>query len=132
MAASYTDAERNLLADTEAARIAYLSLHTGATSTTGANEATGGSPAYARKAVTFNSSGATGPLGGTLQPATVGVAWSDEVTFDAAAGTYTHAGGWSAVTAGTFRGGNALASSQTLGSQGQIKVSIGVGQVSGA
>lgn len=132
MAAVYTDAERNYLADQEAARITHLSLHTATPGTTGADEATGGSPAYARQAVTFNSAGATGPLGGTLQPATVGVAWSDEVTFDLAAGTYTHAGGWSASSGGTFRGGNALASSQTLGSQGQVKVSIGVGQVSGA
>jgi hypothetical protein len=132
MAATYTDAERNFIADQEAGRISHLSAHTGNPGTTGANEATGGSPAYARKAVTFNPAGSNGPLGGTLQPGTVGIAWSSEVTFDLAANTYTHAGGWSAATGGTFRGGNAMAGSQVLAAQGQLKVSIGVGQVSGA
>lgn len=130
MAATYTDAERNYLADQEAARISYMSLHTGDPSTTGANEATGGS--YARKVVTFNAAGTAGPLGSTLQPATVGKAWSTEVTFDAQAGTYTHFGTSTASTGGTFRGGNVLSTSQTLGAAGQIKVSIAVGPVTGA
>lgn len=132
MPAIFTDLELNTLADTEAARIGFLSLHTASPGTTCANEATGGTPAYARLAVTFNAAGAVGPLGGTLQPATVGKAWSSEVTFDAPTGTYTHAGGGTAVVAGTFRGGNALAVSQTLASQGQVKVSICVGPVAGA
>lgn len=130
MPATYTDAERNYLADQEAARFAFLSLHTANPGTTGASEATGGS--YARKAPTFNAAGAAGPLGAGSQPATVGVAWSSEVTFDVAAGTYTHVGGWSAASAGTFRGGNTLSSSQVLNSAGQVKVSIGVGPVAGA
>lgn len=132
MAATLTDVEKNYLADQEAARIAALSLHTADPGTTGASEATGGSPAYARKTVTFNAAGAAGPLGATLQPATVGKAWSSEVTFDLAAGTYTHMGAWSATTAGTYRGGNALSASQTLTAQGQVKVSIAVGPVAGA
>jgi len=126
------DAERNYLADQEAARITHLSLHTASPALTGANEATGGSPAYARKAVTFNAAGAIGPLGGTLQPATVGVAWSSEVTFDVAAGTYSHWGAWSASTAGTYRQGNTLSASQSPTGQAQIKHSIGVGPFSGA
>jgi hypothetical protein len=132
MAAVYTDAERNYLADQEAARITHMSLHTANPGTSGTGEATGGSPAYARQAVTFNAAGAVGPMGGTAQPATVGVAWSNQVTFDLAAGTYTHFGAWSAVTAGTLRCSNALSSSQVLASQGQVKVSIGVGPVSAA
>lgn len=132
MAALYTDAELNQMADAEAARLPYRSLHTGAPSTTGANEATGGSPAYARKAVTWNAAGAAGPLGSGLQPATVGVAWSDEVTFDVPTGTYTHGGYFSASTSGTYRGGNALATSQTLASQGQVKVSGKVGPFAGS
>lgn len=132
MAATYTDAELNYLADQEAARITHLSAHTASPGTTGANEATGGTPAYARKSVTFNAAGTAGPLGSTLQPATVGKAWSSEVTFDLPSGTYTHAGGWSASTAGTFRGGNAFATGQVLSSQGQLKVSIAVGPVAGA
>jgi len=125
-------AELNYLADQEAARITHLSLHTASPSTTGANEATGGSPAYARKAVTFNAGGAIGPLGGTLQPATTGVAWSSEVTFDVPAGSYTHWGGWSASTAGTYRGGNTLSSTQSPSGQAQIAHSIAVGPVAGA
>ena len=132
MAAVYTDAELNALADYEASRVGALSLHTASPGTTGANEATGGSPAYARKAVTFNSAGAVGPLGATAQPATVGVAWSNEVTFDVPAGTYTHAGAQSSTTGGTFRSGNTLATTQTLTSQGTVKVSGKVGPFAGA
>jgi len=132
MAAVYTDAERNYLADQEAARITYMSLHTSNPGTTGTAEATGGSPAYARQAVTFNASGAVGPMGATAQPATIGVAWSNQVTFDVPTGTYTHFAAWNAATAGTIRCSNALSSSQVLASQGQIKVSIGVGPVSAA
>jgi len=131
MSATYTDAERNFLADQEAARIAALSLHTASPGVTGASEATGGSPAYARKAVTFNAAGTDGPLGATRQPATVGKAWSTEVTFDLPAGTYTDAGCWSALTAGTFRCSNLLSATQTLSAQGQVKVSIAVGPVAG-
>jgi hypothetical protein len=69
----------------------FGSLHT-AYSTTGANEVTGGSPAYARKALTWAAaaSGAKA-LAATLPtwdvPASTTVAWW---------------GGWDAVTAGTF------------------------------
>jgi hypothetical protein len=132
MALSMTDAERNYLADQQAGRISYLSLHTATPGTTGASEATGGSPAYARKSVTFNSAGAAGPLGSGTQPATVGVAWSSQVTFDVPAGTYTHWGAWTASTSGTYRIGNTLSSSQSPSGQGQIQHSIGVGPVSGA
>ncbi|GAB3889548.1 phage tail fiber protein [Terrabacter terrigena] len=132
MATLIPDAERNYLADQEAARITHLSLHEGSPGVTGANEAAGGSPAYARKAVTFNAAGAVGPLGASAQPATVGVAWSSEVTFDVDAATYSHWGAWSAASAGTFRQGNVLSSSQSPTGQAQIKLSIGVGPFAGA
>lgn len=103
MATLLPDAERNAAADAMAGRISYLSLHTTTPGLTGAAEATGGSPAYARKAVTFNAAGTVGPLGATAQPATVGVAWSSQVTFDVPAGTYGFWGAWSAATAGTYR-----------------------------
>jgi hypothetical protein len=106
-----TDAERNTVADAEAARLLYASLHTGNPGSTGASEATGGTPAYARKALTFAS-------------AASGTATAGEVTFDVPAGTYTHFGVWSASTGGTFRGGNPLAVSQTMSSQGQIKLTV--------
>ncbi len=104
-------AERTALADFEGTRITHVSLHTADPSTTGANEVTGGSPAYARKAVTWPA-------------AVTGTLTSPELTFDVPAGTYTHFGLWSAVTAGVFRGGNPLAVSQVVSSQGQIKLTV--------
>lgn len=82
----------NLAIDGIATSATFASLHTGDPSTTGANEATGGSPAYARKGITWAASS-----GGTKSN-------SASITFDVAAGTYYHVGLWSAVTAGTFYG----------------------------
>lgn len=70
----------------------FASLHTGDPSTTGANEATGGSPAYARKSITYAAAS-----GGTI-------ASNAAITFDVPAGTFYHVGLWSASTAGTFYG----------------------------
>jgi hypothetical protein len=126
---SLTTAERNAMTDAEIARLVYASVHTTDPGSTGAAEATGGTPAYARKLLVWNASGAQGPLGATLQPATIGTAWSTELTFDLAGATYAYYGAWSAVTAGTFRGGNQLLVSgspvpQVLSSQGQLKTSF--------
>lgn len=88
-----TDAGRNAQLDGLAAVAGFASLHSGDPSTTGANELTGGSPAYARKAITYAAAS-----GGTR-------ANSAALTFDIpAATTVTHVGFWSAVTAGTFYG----------------------------
>lgn len=86
------DAGRNATVDGLAAVATFASLHTGDPSTTGANESTGGSPAYARKAITY-AAAATGTK-----------ANSAAITFDVPASTITHVGLWSAVTAGTFYG----------------------------
>lgn len=94
----------------KATNFAFASLHTGAAGTTGANEATGGSPAYARKAITWTDGASDGQ--------TVGA----QVTFDVPAGTYVEIGFWSAASGGTFGGSIALASSAVLGSQGQVLV----------
>ena len=89
----------------------HASLHTGAGGgTTGANEATGGAPAYARKPITWTDGASDG--------STVG----SQVTFDVPAGTYVEIGFWTAATAGTFIASIALASSAVLGSQGQVLV----------
>ncbi len=106
-----TLAERNVIADAEAARLLFISLHTADPGTAGTSEATGGTPAYARKGAVFPA-------------ATTGTATAAEVTFDVSAATYTHFGVWSAVTAGTFRGGNALAATQTFTAQGQLKLTV--------
>lgn len=126
MAVTWTDAQLNAQADAQATVCAYGSLHTASPGSTGTNEATGGSPAYARQELTWASAGAVGPLGAGAQPATVGVAWAAE-TFDLAAGSYTHYGYFSASTSGTFHGGGALSTTVTMGADGTQQVSFSVG-----
>ena len=71
--------------------VKYLSLHT-AYSATGTNEVTGGSPAYARKAATWNAA------------ATGSKALASNVVFDVPATSVAYIGLWDAVTAGNFLG----------------------------
>lgn len=102
---------RNPMLNALTGSILYVSLHTADPGTTGTNEATGGSPAYARKAVTWTSS-------------TVSVLnASNTPTFDVPAGTFTHGGFWSAVTGGTFYGGGALNAPVTFAAQGTYTLS---------
>lgn len=122
MAVSWTDATLNAQANEDAGRCAFVSLHTGDPGSTGANEASGGSPAYARQPLSFNAAGTEGPLGAS-QPATVGVAWG-EATFDLPAGDYTHYGYWNG---STFVGGGLLPSDVVLAAQGSQQVSFAVG-----
>ncbi len=84
----------------------YLSVHTGDPSTTGANEATGGS--YARKQITWTApaSGSTTGSAGAITPG---------------AGTFNFGGYWSAATGGTFLGGFSI-TSKTLGASDTITV----------
>jgi hypothetical protein len=106
MPAGLTAATRDSMLDQAGTLIGYLSLHTADPSTTGANEVSGGSPAYARKATTWNASS-----GGSKTAATL-------PTFDVPAGTtVAYVGYWSAVTGGTFRG-SALVTSETYAGQG--------------
>lgn len=88
----------------------FISLHTADPGTTGTSEATGGSPAYARKSTTWTGGASDGSVPGS------------QVTFDAPAGTYNYMGIWSASTGGTFVAGFALSSPVTLGAQGQVLV----------
>lgn len=106
-----TAAAKNTMLTALAGVSGFASLHTGDPSTTGANEATGGSPAYARKAITWNAA-ASGALDNNANP-----------VFDVPAGTYTHFGLWSAVTAGTFQGGGSLSAPETFAAQGQYTLS---------
>lgn len=105
-----TTTELSAVATAESTKFGFISLHTADPGSTGTGEATGGAPAYARKPVTFTVSN--------------GVATGVQVTFDVAAGTYPYFGLWSAATGGTFYGGNPLAVSQTVSSQGQVKVTV--------
>lgn len=100
----------NAIATAEVANLVYLSIHTADPGTTGVNEATGGSPAYAR----------VGPL--SWGTASGGVSTATQVSVNVPAGTYPYFGYWSAATGGTFHGGNPLGTSQTLSGQGVIQV----------
>lgn len=99
---------KNVAVDAITALGNWLSLHTADSGTTGASEATGGT--YARQQTTWGASAA-------------GVATGTEVTFAGLiAAAYTHFGVWSASVAGTFRHGNVLTPSMTLGGTGTLKV----------
>lgn len=90
---SYNDLAKSTGVDGIAALVDFLSLHEGNPGTTGANEISGGSPAYARKGVAFGAAAA-------------GVATnSGAITFDVPAGkTIYHVGLWDAASAGNFYG----------------------------
>lgn len=76
---------REALASAYAAQAGLLSLHTADPAGTGAAEVTGGTPAYARKAIVWNA----GTNDGTYV--------SNPITFDVpAATTVTHVGFWTA------------------------------------
>ena len=79
------------------------SLHSADPGDSGANEISGGSPAYARKAITFGAASA-GSKAATTQP-----------VFDVPAVTVAYAGFWDA--SGNWIGGQAV-TSETFGAQG--------------
>lgn len=99
-------AGKNVALDAIAAVAGFASLHSADPSTTGANEITGGSPAYARKAHTWNAA-SSGNLDDSNQP-----------VFDVPATTVSHFGLWSASSGGTFYGGGALSASEVFTAQG--------------
>jgi hypothetical protein len=103
---------RNSLVTTYIGLGTWIGLATGnpGTTTTPANEATGGSPAYARKQTTWGSVSASASTG-------------TAVTIDAAAGTYTFAILASAATTGAANQvDNCSITSTVLSAQGQVIV----------
>lgn len=70
----------------------FVSLHNNAPGATGANEISGGVPAYARKAITWNA--ATADI----------LSHFNQPVFDVPATTVKYAGFWSLATGGTFYG----------------------------
>jgi hypothetical protein len=92
----------------------YASLHTADPGSDGSSEVTGGSPAYARKAITWGS------------PSNGSVSSSGNLAFDVPGSTtITHIGYWSADTAGTFLGSRALDTNQTFATQGTYTITSG-------
>jgi hypothetical protein len=88
-----TNNAKNVMLDALGTSATYGSLHTADPSTTGANEVTGGSPAYARKSLSWAAASA----GSKALQATFPV-------FDVPAATVAYVGMFSAVTAGTYYG----------------------------
>ena len=116
----WTDAELNATADWKAARVLEVGLHDGDPGVAGtSNEASGGSPAYARQDPAWDDAGVEGVLG-VSQPATDGVAWG-YVEFDVPAGEYTFLSLWGA--ADVFLGKIEIPT-QTTVAQDQVKVSL--------
>ena len=89
-------AAKNLMLEALATVAVYASLHDDDPSTTGANEVSGGSPAYARESITWNAA-ASGSLDS-----------SNAHEFDVPACTVKYVGFWSALTTGTFYGSDAV------------------------
>lgn len=90
----------------------FVSLHTGAVGTTGANEVAGGS--YVRVAVTFGA------------PASGSMASTGAVTINVPASTtVTSFGFWDASTVGNWLGGTTLTASQTFVGASTFTFAIG-------
>lgn len=106
----FSTSGKNVMLDQLGTVAVYASLHTADPGTNGANEATGGSPAYARKSITWNAASGTKTA-------------SNAPVFDVPAGTYTHFGLWSASSGGTFYGGGTLSATEVFAGQGTYTLS---------
>jgi hypothetical protein len=96
----------NAMLDNLGTLVAYVSLHTDAVGGGTGNEVTGGSPAYARKAITWSSAAAGSK------------ASSNSPVFDVPAGTTVRrVGFFSLVTGGTYYG-DADITDETFAGQG--------------
>jgi hypothetical protein len=107
--AGYSNTARNVMLAELASVGVYASLHTSDPGDSGTGEVSGGSPAYARKSITWGTAGTptTGEVAATSQP-----------IFDVPAGTtVTYVGVWSASSGGTFYGSGEVPA-ETFGSQG--------------
>lgn len=104
-------AQRETLAIAYGAAATHAALHTAVPSQGTPAEVTGGAPAYARKPLTWAAGGSDGVV-------------TASATFDVPTGTtVTHAGLWSAITAGNLLDYVTL-TSQTFNSQGQLTVNF--------
>lgn len=105
-----TTVEKNALADKYGTDSPYGAVYTTAPGASAGTEPSGGSPAYARKALTWSSAS-----GGVI---------SATATFDIPSGTtVVGVGLHSAVTAGTYRDGASI-TSQAFASQGTLTVTF--------
>lgn len=97
---------KNAMLDALAALAVFVSLHDADPGDSGTNEISGGTPAYVRKAITWNAA-AAGSLDSSNQP-----------VLDVGAGkTVAFVGFWSAESGGTFYG-SADVTDEVFGGQG--------------
>ena len=100
----YSTDGKNAMLDALGALAVYASLHDGDPGDTGANEISGGSPAYARKAITWNAADS-----GSMDD-------SNAPVFDVpAGGSVQYVGPWSAATSGTFYGSDQVTTENFTG-----------------
>lgn len=111
----YSAVAKNYMLDQLGANKAlYASIHDDPPGDSGANEISGGSPAYARQAVTWQSASG-GAMGNT-----------GNLTFDIPAGTSVkYVGFWDAVSGGNFQGYDDVTQEDFAG-QGTYKVTDAV------
>jgi hypothetical protein len=110
----FTVVQRNAFVDSTdgLASVTHMSAHTAEPDDSGNAEAAGGSPAYAREAVSFAAAS------GGLAAVDTGL----PAEFDVPAGTYTHVGFWTASSGGTFKGWAALSASKVFAAQGILRI----------
>jgi len=90
----YSTDGKNAMLNALGALAVYASLHSADPGDSGANEISGGNPAYARKALTWNTA-----VAGSMDDS------GAERVFDVPPGTtVSYVGFWSALTVGTFYG----------------------------
>jgi len=103
------DTAKNAMLTELGTLVTHLSLHSGTEGSGSGNELTGGSPAYARQAVTWGTA-ASGSM-----------AMTGTETWDLPASTVSRVGLFSAVTAGTFYGDGNL-TDEVFAGQGQYQL----------
>lgn len=107
-----TSTMKNTLSDAYKGAATHAALYTSAPTSTQGTEATGGSPAYARKSLSWGSSSA-------------GVVSASAVTFDVASGqTIVGAGVHSSATVNTAYLDGASVTSQAFASQGTYQLTL--------
>lgn len=113
MATVFSDSGKNLMLTGFSGSAVYASLHTADPGTNGASEVSGGSPAYARKSVSWAAASA-----GALTT-------NASVVFDVPANTtIKYVGFWSASTAGTFYG-HVTITNEAFAGQGTYTIASG-------
>jgi hypothetical protein len=109
--AGLVNAAKNSMLDQLGTLAAYASLHSADPGTSGTSELTGGSPAYARKAISWNAAASGSKTN------------SGSLTFDVpSSSTVAYIGYWSASSGGTFYGSRAVSASETFAGQGTYTV----------